>query len=64
VIVDVDETLYELGRVRRRIPWRMVQFGLGRLWEGWRTIRALRAFLALYHSFGELPEPECTYEFF
>jgi len=62
VIVDVDGMLYDLGRLR--MAWRMVQFGLGRPWEGWRTIRALRAFPALYPSLGELPKPKCTHEFF
>ena len=29
---------------------------------GFRTFRSLE--LALYHSLGKLPEPECTHEFF
>ncbi|HLH42995.1 MAG TPA: HAD family hydrolase [Bryobacteraceae bacterium] len=44
VIVDVDGTLYDLARVRRRMAWRLLRFSACRPREGWKTIRALRAF--------------------
>jgi beta-phosphoglucomutase-like phosphatase (HAD superfamily) len=44
VIVDVDGTLYDLARVRRRMAWRLLRFALGRPRPGWRTVCALRSF--------------------